>query len=568
MVSKLLKNLSIGKKYGLALGVVILLFCLSAIVVYVKLVDVKENIAALEQKGDRAIKMTKMASLFSEQDIRIADYINHPDERFVKGFEERKQAFTKLEKELEAAIKTEKEEEVFAWIKGNNKEVSKVFHDKVIPAVKSGDELETLLARQRTQALRSETVEKLAELESMINEQRKLASNEAKHSLNESITVLIFSIILSAAIGSAAVFMINRLVRHHLNRVVEMADSISEGNLQIKKSNYEGEDEIAQLSSAMNQMLESLQDIIQKITVTSEIVTSQSGELTEAASEVKAGSQQAAATMQQLSAGAESQAHEVNDLSEVMASYIERVQEANSSGEHIYIASKAVSELTTEGKRLMSSSVNQMREIDKIMQASVERVRGLDRQSQEISSLVAVIQAIAEQTNLLALNAAIEAARAGEHGKGFAVVAAEVRKLAVQVSHSVKDITAIVSDVQQESSEVAHSLEAGYIEVGKGMGQIQTTGAMFEKIDASISEMTERVQFVSKNLNQIVTGSEQMNRSIENIASVSEESAAGVEQTSASIQQTSSSMEEIAENAVKLSKLAEDLNGLVCKFTV
>nr|WP_049660864.1 methyl-accepting chemotaxis protein [Bacillus sp. FJAT-27231] len=568
MLSKLLRNLNIGKKYALALGVVMLLFCLSATIVYVKLADVKEDIANLERKGDLAIKTTEMASLFRGKDIRIADYMNSEDDRFIKEFEERKESFNILKEELEAAIKTEEAAELFARISANDEEVNKLFHEKIIPAVQSKDSLGALLARQRTQALRSEAVEKLAELEGSINKQRQSAAKEAERSLNESVTVLIFSIVLSALIGSAIVFMINRIVRHHLNKVIAMAGDISSGNLNVEKSNYKGEDEIALLSTAMNKMLDSLRGMIEQITATSETVTSQSEELTQSASEVREGSQQAAATMQQLSAGAESQAHDTNELSEAMANYIGKIQEANSNGEHIHTASNAILSLTNEGSQLMGSSINQMNTIDQIVQTAVERVRGLDHQSKAISTLVAVIHEIAEKTNLLALNAAIEAARAGEHGKGFGVVANEVRKLAEQVSISVKDITEIVTRIQEESAEVVISLETGYTEVDKGMGQIRTTGDMFDRINGSVSEMAERIQMVSENLNEIVIGSEQMNRSIENIASVSEESAAGIEETSASIQQTSSSMEEIAENALQLSTLAEDLSGLVRKFTL
>src|SRR5699024_11491137 len=113
---------------------------------------------------------------------------------------------------------------------------------------------------------------------------------------------------------------------------------------------------------------------------------------------------------------------------------------------------------------------------DQIVHEAVDKVEGLDHDTQEISQLVSVIQNVAEQTNLLALNAAIEAARAGEHGKGFAVVADEVRKLAEQSSNSVKNITDIVETIQNESFNVMDSLSNGYREVTEGTAQIQQTG--------------------------------------------------------------------------------------------
>ncbi|WP_414730653.1 methyl-accepting chemotaxis protein [Bacillus badius] len=272
--------------------------------------------------------------------------------------------------------------------------------------------------------------------------------------------------------------------------------------------------------------------------------------------------------MQQISHGAGVQADETNELSKSMVSYAKKIREANSNGKCIEDASKAVLQLTSEGSCLMTASVSQMNKIDVIMQNAVRKVKGLDGQTKEISALVAVIQGIAEQTNLLALNAAIEAARAGEQGKGFAVVADEVRKLAVQAAVSVGDITDIVTSIQEESAEVAASLETGYTEVGNGIEKIQDTGETFAKIEASVSDMAIRIQTVSESLGDIAADSEQMNGVIESIASIAEESAAGIEQASASILQTGSSMEGVAGKARELSVLAEDLNSLIRKFVV
>ncbi|MYL20920.1 HAMP domain-containing protein [Halobacillus litoralis] len=354
---------------------------------------------------------------------------------------------------------------------------------------------------------------------------------------------------------------LTKAVRSLLNSVNRISDGDLTENIDTKRK-----DEIGQLSMAMNEMVESLRTLVQRVASASSEVSAQSEELTQSANEVKEGSEQVASTMQELSSGAESQADSSSSLSEVMDSFVRRLDEADESGKAVSTTSKEVLAMTEEGKGLMEASVQQMTTINGIVKESVERVHGLDRQSKEINKLVQVIQDIAEQTNLLSLNAAIEAARAGEHGKGFAVVADEVRKLAEQVSTSIIDITSIVDSIQSESNRVAQSLESGYEEVDRGTKQIEVTGETFHRIHNSVSDMSGRVGEISNHLSDIAVNSQQMNQSIEEIAAVSEESAAGVEQVAASSQQTTSSMEEVSHSARQLSELSEQLNDEIQQF--
>src|SRR5699024_6360396 len=213
-------------------------------------------------------------------------------------------------------------------------------------------------------------------------------------------------------------------------------------------------DEIGELVHATNEMSDNSRGLISNINNASVTITDKSEHLTQSANEVKSGTTQVATTMEDLATGSESQANHASNLSELMRTFTSKVTETNENGENIQHASENVRNMTNEGTNLMADSTKQMETIDRIVHDAVRKVEGLDTHSQEISSLVSVIQDIAEQTNLLALNAAIEAARAGEQGKGFAVVAEEVRKLAEQVSVSVTDITGIVNSIQSESSSV------------------------------------------------------------------------------------------------------------------
>lgn len=383
---------------------------------------------------------------------------------------------------------------------------------------------------------------------------------------NAFVTIIIIVLVVMVLLSGVSITLFTRNLKKRIGKVVEVSQAIAEGNLATGQLSFKEQDEIGQLATAVNRMNSNLRSVIQQITEVSETVTAQSEELTQSADEVKSGSEQVATTMQELASGSEVQANHASELSSLMGSFTSKVQDANRDGEYIHTSSNHVLNLTNEGSELMAASTEQMKKVDQIVRDVVRKMENLDAQSQKISNLVYVIKDISDQTNLLALNAAIEAARAGEHGKGFAVVADEVRKLAEQVSVSVTDITGIVEDIQRETDIVTESLKDGYKEVEKGTGQNDLTGRKFENIRSAVTEMAEKIQTVSETLFSLSQNSNDMHASIQEIASISERSAAGVEQTSASAQQTSSSMDEVAASSSELANLAEKLNGMVRQF--
>ncbi|WP_084287817.1 methyl-accepting chemotaxis protein [Paucisalibacillus globulus] len=393
-----------------------------------------------------------------------------------------------------------------------------------------------------------------------------ITEEEALSSLSMFTIMMIVFFGIACLILIVLVFFLLKKMLKEIPRVTSIMKDLASGNLSKVELQRKSDDEIGQLVTSTNQLNQSLREMVSQISTVSETVSSHSEELTQSANEVKIGSEQVASTMQELAAGSETQANSASDLSSSMNNFAEKVLEANENGNRIEENSKAVLNMTEDGSELMRNSILQMEKIDTIVQDSVKKVEGLDKQSQEISNLVTVIRDVADQTNLLALNAAIEAARAGEHGKGFAVVADEVRKLAEQVSDSVTDITNIVSNIQMESRLVSDSLQGGYKEVEKGKVQIESTGETFHGISEAVTVMVSSITTIAENLAEIAANAEEMNGAIQEIASVSEESAAGVEQTSASVQQTSSIMEEVAGSSEQLATLAGQLNELIRHF--
>ncbi|MGE5333847.1 MAG: methyl-accepting chemotaxis protein, partial [Nitrososphaerota archaeon] len=149
--------------------------------------------------------------------------------------------------------------------------------------------------------------------------------------------------------------------------------------------------------------------------------------------------------------------------------------------------------------------MNAVREIT--LQAS-KRIKRLGESSQEISQVVQLVSEFASQTHLLALNAAIEAANAGEHGTGFAMVAREIRTLAQNSNDATKQIHARIKGIQNETNQVAVTIEHATQQVVLLSDMVSRSGAALH----TIANVIQRVISVIATMHQ--TAEEQANAAV------------------------------------------------------
>lgn len=141
---------------------------------------------------------------------------------------------------------------------------------------------------------------------------------------------------------------------------------------------------------------------------------------------------------------------------------------------------------------------------------AAQRIESLLSASQEIGSVVQLINDIAGQTNLLALNATIEAARAGEAGKGFAVVASEVKNLSVQTERATAEITEKIQDIQDQTGSAVGSVRQ--IE-----GSIRNADQVISAIAAAVEEQSATAERISESMRSISESAQSVTEDIADV---------------------------------------------------
>jgi len=408
------------------------------------------------------------------------------------------------------------------------------------------------------------TIDKLVTInQNVAKELNKQNQSDLKNATIFLIIIILASITLCITVG----ILITRMIGNPVKDIQHLMKQAEEGDFTIQ-GNYQSKDEIGVLTNSFNHMIAGIREIIHSITITSQQVAASAEELAASAEESSAANDEMSRTIQELSAGADEQAQGTEETFRIVNEIAVSVNQVASSTKSVTTTALQASTKSSEGTKVIETSINQMNNINVNVTQLSDVIRSLGNRSNEISNITKVISDIASQTNLLALNAAIEAARAGENGKGFAVVADEVRKLAEQSAQSSKQISELIFAIQEETKIAVKSMEETTKEVNDGISLVGTAGESFRLIQNSIQDVSSQVEEVSAAMEQMSAGTEQVIEAINKVAQIAEESAAGSQTVAASAEELAASSEEVTSSSTNLANIAEELQTTINKFKI
>lgn len=183
------------------------------------------------------------------------------------------------------------------------------------------------------------------------------------------------------------------------------------------------------------------------------------------------------------------------------------------------VSAKAVKSLDFSQKEQESvkANIEKMMTLRQKIQIIAELILELSEHTQQIGSIIGIVEDIAEQTNMLALNAAVEAARAGEHGKGFAVVAGEIRKLADESKQATTKITNLIKDIQQATNSTVMATEEGSKEIELGVKLADNINTNISALIGLISELNISAENICHNAKNQTIYSDKVDETIQSI---------------------------------------------------
>ncbi|HAV1902914.1 TPA: chemoreceptor protein [Enterobacter hormaechei subsp. steigerwaltii] len=259
-----------------------------------------------------------------------------------------------------------------------------------------------------------------------------------------------------------------------INTVKKSIEEVTSGKLGVSIPEF-GNNCAGRLIPGINSLSNNIATLVREIRASSQTAMTLSDQLSSRSAQLSVKTEQQSASLVQTAASME-----------------EMAKSTKNNADNTRLASEQANIATLQARKggeLMGQVANNMQSITDC--------------AQQMTEIISLIDGIAFQTNILALNAAVEAARAGDHGKGFSVVAGEVRSLAHRSAEAAKNIKSLIEVTSHNVTQgvnVVSEAEKNMHDIVTGSGNVSR---LMDEISASTSEQEKGISQITQALSEL-----------------------------------------------------------------
>ena len=274
----------------------------------------------------------------------------------------------------------------------------------------------------------------------------------------------------------------NQILNNSVFSLLESVADLSERNLTVRATVTE--DATGPLADAINQLAMDTTDVLKKVRTIALTVETTSQTVDQYTSNVK-----------EL---AESERKEAQQTSKAVSYLIERLNQIAKSSVSANTIANATTEATEKAYQSVSKTVDSMTEIRETVQETGKRIKRLGERSQEITRIIDLINTITERTTVLALNASMQALSVGEAGKGFSVIAEEIQRLAESSRESTDQIANLIKNIQQETRTTMITMDNTIEQVVSGSALAEEASKQMQLTLNTTNKLTHSVESIAQ----------------------------------------------------------------------
>jgi methyl-accepting chemotaxis protein len=329
-------------------------------------------------------------------------------------------------------------------------------------------------------------------------------------------------------------------MRKRIDRIMKVLEAISNGQIGKRVAITANNDEIDVIGQGINDMAESLLVTIKNVKNSISTLSATSNELMSTAREAEQ--------------GVKSQSNHFREISATIENLTKSSDRISENSSELAQMAEQTLQTSTSGRDVVESMMKEIENINNQNGIIGEKILEVNYTTQQIESILVLIEKISEKTDILALNAALEGTKAGGAGEGFSLVAMEMKRMAENVANSTKDIKELIKNIQDAVNSSVIATEDGMKIAKHGEINANATMESFTKIYKMVHNTSSAINNISSNTMQQNSSTKQVLNSIVEMTGI--------------IKQIMVGNKQMANGAIELNEMAENLQDLIKKFEI